>query len=403
MGEVEFIVLSALISTTIAISIDTILPAFAEIEEQFGLGDGGSPVSLTITVFLASMGFGMLVWGPLSDRFGRKPTMYVSLVLFVIGALVATFATSFAMFLAGRVVWGVAAAGPRTVGVAIVRDCYEGDLMARIMSLTSAVFLIVPIIAPGLGELVLTLGSWRLTTAVGATLGVAVIGWFTRIHETLDAEHVIPIELGRLRDAARAVVTNRTTMLFTIATTMGYGAFFPWLGSSVQMIENIYDRPDQFALLFGANAVFMALTILLTERLVKWFGSYRVVLVEACLMVAAAVVYVAVAEASDGVPGFWAWFAGAALLTALNAGVNPVAQTMSLEPMGRLAGMASSITGAIVFIVGAFLGGLTDSFISDSVTPFGVGFAVYGAIALVAVLLAGRSTGEHGSHVRPTT
>ena len=388
MRGAEFILLSAMISTTIAISIDTILPAFTEIEEQFDLGAASSSVSLTITVFLASMGLGMLGWGPLADRFGRKPMMYVSLTLFIAGALISTFAGSFAMFLFGRVIWGLAAAGPRTIGVAIVRDCYEGDLMARIMSLTSAVFLTVPIIAPSLGELLLAIGSWRLTTAVSAVLGGVVAVWLTRLNETLSPDNVRPLELAPLARAAKAVVTNRTTMLFTLAATMSYGAFFPWLGSSVQIIDGIYDRPGQFALLFGLNAVVMAMTIVITERLVKWNGSYRVVRAESALMVMAAAVYVVVSLSTGGMPSFWLWFAMASVLTAFNAGSNPLMQTMSLQPMGKLAGTASSITGAIVFIFGALLGALIDRFIDTSVTPFGVGFLVYGGIALAAVLAA---------------
>jgi DHA1 family bicyclomycin/chloramphenicol resistance-like MFS transporter len=152
LGRAEFITLMSSITATIAISIDTVLPAFDEIEDEFGLAQGGTPVSLAITVFLVAMGAGMLIWGPLADRFGRKKMMYTSLGLFISGALISTLASSFGLFLVGRVVWGAAAAGPRTISLAITRDAYEGDVMARIMSLTSAVFLIVPVLAPSLGE-----------------------------------------------------------------------------------------------------------------------------------------------------------------------------------------------------------------------------------------------------------
>ncbi len=388
LGRVEFIVLSALISTTIAISIDTILPAFSEMEDAFDLGASGSSISLSITVFLIALGAGMIVWGPLSDRYGRKPTMYASLALFVAGALLSTFAGSFPVFLAGRFVWGIGAAGPRTVGLAIVRDSYDGDLMSRIMTLTSAVFLLVPVVAPGLGELMLLIGSWRLTTAVGAGLGVVTAVWFTRIHETLDPADARPFELSRLTGAARSVVTNRTTMTYTLATTMTYAAFFPWLGSSVQMIDDIYGRPDQFALLFGGNAIVMAGVIVSTERLVARYGTYRVALFEVAAMTLVGLVYVVVARGAEGVPTFWVWFGLTTLMTALNAGVSPLTQTMSLAPMGRIAGMASSVTGALIFSAGAALGGLTDSLIVETVTPFGVGFLIYGLIAIVAIASA---------------
>lgn len=390
LGRAEFIALSAMISTTIAISIDTILPAFSEMERDFDLDESGGQVSLAITVFLIALGAGMLVWGPLADRYGRKPIMYLSLAAFVAGALVSTLAGSFSVFLLGRVIWGVAAAGPRTIGLAIVRDCYDGDLMARIMSLTTAVFLIVPILAPGVGELMLAIGSWRLTTLVGAVLGVVVAVWLVRLNETLDPDHIAPLEFGRLAEAGRLVVTNPRTMLLTVATTFAYGAFFPWLGSSVQMIETIYDRPELFALLFGANAGIMALAILVTERLVARFSTYPVLRAESVVLVSVAALYVIWSLASSGTPAFWVWFTLVTILTSLNSSVTPLMQTLSLEPMGRIAGMASSITGAIVFAVGATLGGIVDRFITDTVTPFGVGFVLYGLVALGAVVAAHR-------------
>jgi len=279
----EFIALMSLITATIAISIDTVLPAFDEIEEQFGLDKDNSPISLTITVFLAAMGLGMLVWGPLSDRFGRKSTMYASLAIFIAGALISTFASSFAMFLIGRAVWGAAAAGPRTISLAITRDAYDGDLMSRIMSLTSAVFLIVPVMAPAVGEGLLQIGSWRLTVTAAVVLGVVASAWFARMHETLAPEDVLPLELGRVGRAARAVVTSRTTVLFTLASMFGYGAFFPWLGSSTQMFDEVYGRSSQFAFFFGLNAVVMAITILAVERLVNRYSTFPVMMAQAVL------------------------------------------------------------------------------------------------------------------------
>ncbi len=381
----------SLITATIAISIDTVLPAFDEIEEQFDIDPGASNISLTITVFLAAMGVAMIVWGPLADRFGRKRTMYVSLALFVGGALLSTMATSFTMFLVGRALWGAAAAGPRTVSQAIIRDAYEGDLMSRIMSLITAVFLIVPILAPAVGEGLLQIGSWRLTTATGAALAIIAAIWFGRLNETIAAENVMPLEFGRVGRAARAVVSNRRTIGFTIGATMAYGAFFPWLGSSTTMIGSIFDRESQFALFFGLNAVFMAMFILISERLVNRFGTQTVLVRTVTLTVVMSIVYVVVSLSSDGVPGFWLWFALASVLTALNSSCTPLMQTQALEPMGKIAGTAASVTGAIIFVGGALLGSIIDRFIVDTVTPYGVGFAIYTTIGLSAVLFAATS------------
>ncbi len=392
LGRAEFITLMSLITATVAISIDTILPAFDEIETAFAMGSIDPPISLTVTVFLAAMGVGMLIWGPLADRFGRKKMMFIALGLFVTGSVISTAATSFPMFLAGRVLWGAASAGPRAISLAITRDAYGGDLMARIMSLTSAVFLLVPVVAPALGEGLLAVGSWRWTTAMATILGVVAAVWFSRINETLSPDDVLPLEVGRVGRAAKTVLQNRTTLYYTIATTAAYGAFFPWLGSSTTMIGDIYGRSDQFALLFGLNAVAMALTIVAVERLVRHYSTFPVLATQTVIMVITALVYVVWFSAEGGVPNFWLWFAIASILTAVNAGANPLMQTLSMEPMGKIAGTAASVIGAVVFIGGALLGSLIDRQIVDTVTPFGTGFLLYGIVAMIATGLGHRAS-----------
>jgi len=391
-------VLASLISATIAISIDTVLPAFDEIEDEFGLDGSGLPVSLTITVFFMAIGVGTLLWGPFADRFGRRPVMYVSLIAATIGSVLCSFAPTFEIFLGGRVLWGIAAAGPRTVVVAITRDSYEGDEMARIMSLVMAVFLIVPILAPGLGELLLQVSSWRSTTLAAAVLSVICGLWFTRVTETLDQSDVLPLEFGRVARAAKAVLTTKQTVLFTIAATMTYGAFFPWLGSSPTLIGEIYGRDSQFAIIFAANAALVAVAILVVERLVRKYSTYPVLLGQTALLIASSVVYVVWSITSDGVPSFFVWFILVSVLTALNSSSSPLHQTLAMQPMGAIAGTAASVTGAIVFLGGAILGSIIDRAIDDTVTPFGMGILIYGLITALVIVLAGRSVSqEEGS------
>ena len=387
--------MASLITATIAISIDTVLPAFGEIEDAYGLTDDGLPVSLTITLFFAALGLGNLFWGPLADRYGRKPIMYVSLAAVIAGAIMSSFAPTFEIFLIGRVLWGLAAAGPRTIIVAITRDSYEGDAMARIMSLTLAVFLIVPILAPALGELLLLLGSWRLTTLAAAVLAVIGSLWFGRAAETLDPNDVLPLEFGRVGRAAKTVLTNKHTVLFTIAATMTYGSFFPWLGSSPTLIGDIYGRDDQFALIFGANAILMAVGIVLVEKLVTRFSTFPVVLAQTTMLLTVAGVYIVWSMSADGVPPFWVWFVLVSMLTALNSSSSPLLQTLAMQPMGAVAGTAASVIGAFVFLVGAVLGSIIDRAIDDTVTPFGIGFFVYGFVILIAVLQAKPTMAEN--------
>lgn len=386
--------MASLITATIAISIDTVLPAFDEIEADFGLTNDGLPVSLTITAFFGALGIGTLLWGPFADRYGRKPVMYFSLGAVVVGSILSSFAPTFEVFLIGRVLWGVAAAGPRTVILAMTRDSYDGDSMARIMSLTLAIFLVVPILAPALGELLLLAGSWRLTTLSAAVLAIIGAAWFTRAEETLDPADQLPLEFGRVAKAAKAVVTTRQTVLFTVAATMTYGSFFPWLGSSPTLIGDIYGFDSEFALIFAINAGLMAVTIVVTERLVRRYSTYPIILVQTGLLLLTSAAYVVVSLVSDGVPPFFLWFVLVSVLTALNSSTSPLQQSMAMEPMGAMAGTAASVTGAAVFLGGAILGSIIDANIDDTVTPFGVGFLIYGAVMAIAIVAAGRAVRE---------
>ena len=369
-------------------SIDTILPAFEEIEEAYGLDNSSLGISLSITVFFAALGFGNLLWGPLADRYGRKPIMYLALGSVIIGSVLTSFAPNFEVFLVGRALWGVAAAGPRTVVLAITRDSYDGDAMSRIMSLTLAVFLVVPILAPAVGEGLLFLGSWRLTTLSAAVLATIGALWFSRIEETLRPDDVLPLEFGRVGRAAKQVVTTRSTALLTVAATMTYASFFPWLGSSPKLIGDIYGRGSSFALIFGANAVLMAIGIFVVERLVRRYSTFPVIRIQVAGLILFSAAYVVLSLLTSGVPPFWLWFVLVSVLTALNSSSSPLLQSLAMEPMGAIAGTAASVTGAIIFIGGALLGSIIDSFIDTTVTPFGVGFLIYGLVIAATTIAA---------------
>ena len=186
----------------------------------------------------------------------------------------------------------------------------------------------------------------------------------------------------------------RSTMLFTVASAFTYGSFFPWLASSPTIIGDIYDRPEQFALIFGANAILMALAILVVERLVRRYSTFPVILAQVCFLLVSAIVYVVVSLSSGGVPSFWLWFVLLSLLTAVNSSSSPLLQSMAMQPMSAIAGTAASVIGGVVFIAGAVLGWLIDRTLVDTVTPLGVGYLAYG-IGIAAMVLLVKSTQAH--------
>lgn len=382
-------------SATTAMSIDLMLPAFDEIKTAFA-SEGVVEVSRTVTAFLLGLAGGQLLWGPITDRFGRKPAMYAGFMVFAIGAVASTLAPSFSALIVSRVVWGIGAAGPRAVMMAIVRDVYEGDAMARIMAFVTAVFLVVPVLAPTLGEGLLMIGNWRWTFGICAVLSGALALWFTRFHETLPPERRTPLQVGPVLDAARQVFSHRVTLAYTVALVMAFGAFFPWLGSSEPIFNEIYGRGGQFALFFGVNAILMAAGITVAGRFVSRVGAGRLSVILSALIVVVALVAWIVARSSGGVPNLWVFFTFASVLTMLNAMLVPMLTTVAMIPMGHIAGTAVSLTGAVSFGLGALLGNLVDARIDGTVTPFMAGFLVYGIVGLVAVCVVWRETAEIG-------
>lgn len=388
LRESEFIAMMSMVSATIALSIDTVLPGFDQIRAEFGMAPNDNSVSWIVTSFLLGIAAGQLFWGPITDRFGRKRAMYASLFLFAVGAFGATLAGSFTALIIGRVVWGLGAAGPRAIIMAIIRDTYEGNAMARIASLVTAVFLIVPILAPSVGEGLIAIGDWRWTFGISVVAAALLALWLVRLNETSAVGDRRSLQIGPLLDATRQVLTNRFVMFYLVAQVATYGAFFPWLGSSEIIIGEIYERSDQFALLFGANAIVMGLAIWGASHLVTRFGAqpYVKVLCSVTVVVAAGATMFTVL--SSGVPEFWTFYAVVCVLTALNAMLSPVLASEALQPMGHIAGTATAITGALVFALGALLGGLIDAAISDTVSPFVLGYLIYGVVGLAAVLAA---------------
>ncbi len=377
----------SLLTGIVAIAIDTMLPAFDEIRMTFGLSADSNQTSLTITSFFVGLALGQLVQGPLADRFGRRPVLLVNLGLYTACAIVAALAPSLGFLIAIRALWGVAAAGPRIAVYAAVRDLFEGDDRARIMSFITAVFMITPVVAPALGEALLLLGSWRWVFGAGAVLAVVLAAWvFLRLPETLDPNDRRAFDSATILRGMREVLSHRVALVYTMASVFSIGSFLPWLGSSELLFSEVYGRGGQFAFWFGVNSVAMGIGTAFGAVLVRRYGAEAVARNGTLALVVAAGGYTAVAAAASGRPSFAAFMAGAALCTTLQTAVNPVLFSLAIEPMGHLAGTAVAVVGTISLALGAVLAAVVDNFIADSMLPLAVGFFVLSSISVVPLL-----------------
>lgn len=383
-GRREFLALMAAATAVVAIAIDAMLPAFADVRAHFGLDASSADTALIITVFFAGLGIGQLVYGPLADRFGRKPVFMAGLGLYVGAGLVTTVAPSLGLVLIGRFLWGLGAAGPRIVSQAILRDRFSGDTLSRAMAIIMAIFLIVPTLAPALGQLVLSLGSWRYTFLIGPVFGTIVAVWSTRLDETLDPALRRAITPRVVLSGAGEVVRTRTAIGNTLSLMLLAAAFLPYLASSERIYEQIYDRGSHFFLWFAATSIVMAGFTLVSGWVVERIGTDRTTALAFILMIGFSAAFVVVTVSSGGVPGFAAFFVLTTVIVSLSTALTPLLTSRAMQDVGHIAGTAASVIGAVTLVGGSFLSQFVDRAISTTVTPFAVALAVFsigGAIA----------------------
>ena len=388
VSEREFIAMLAAISATTALGIDMALPAFAEIRAGLGLPAESPRVALTVTLYFLGLASAQLFYGPFTDRFGRKPVLYAGLCLYALGALGSALAPSFGVLVASRFVWGVGAAGPRALTLAIGRDIYDGDTLARILAVVASVFMVVPAIAPLLGQAVLSVGSWRWVMAAPIAVTLALAAWLTRLPESLTTDKRRPLTLSRTREAVAAVLANRLTRGSALAVMFDFGSFAAFLGSSQLLFDDVYGRGDQFAYYFAGMSLFMGAVIFTGSRQVKKLGADRVIVTVLPVSVALSVGLAVWCWLADGRPTFLGWFALVAVINSMRTLINPLLQAQAMEPMGELAGTAAAVIGTITMGGGAVLASFVDRSIAGSVTPLAVAYAGYGAIGLGFALWA---------------
>ena len=374
-----------------ALSIDLMLPAFDEIRAEFGLDADSTDTAAIVTVFFLGLAVAQLFYGPLADRFGRKPVLFGGLAIFCFGAIGSAMVGSFGGVLAFRFVWGVGSAGPRVIALSVIRDVYEGDRMARVMSFIAAVFILVPVVAPSVGALLLRVGTWRLLFWVCAALAGAVGLWLLRLPETLDPTHRLEhLQVRSIARAARIVVTNRQTVGYTVGMTFVFGAFVSYLASSELVWDEVYGRGDQFPLIFGALALAIGVAVLVNGAIVDRIGARRIIHGSLFAYVATAGVALTVAVLGDGVPNFWLLVVPLGLALVSHGLLIPNANSLAMAPLGNVAGTASAIIGAFSIMGAAILGAVIDRAFNSTVTPMVTGFFLASLAALTVVIVTER-------------
>jgi MFS transporter, DHA1 family, multidrug resistance protein len=390
-SQKEFIFLVALLTAMVAMSIDTMLPAIGTIASEFGVSDPNDRQYI-IGFFFGGMTVGTLIYGPISDTTGRKPAIFAGLLFYLAGTLLCMFSTSFEMLLAGRALQGFGASSPRIVSMAMVRDGQSGAALARIMSFVMMVFMLVPILAPSVGQLVLYVASWRMIFAGLLVIAiVAAIFLELRQEETLPAEKRAPLSPRELLGAAREFFSYPVAWSYTIAVGCVFASFIAYLGTSQQIFAEQYAQGDLFAVWFGVFAIAIAIAMMVNAKLVMRYGMRSLSKWALRFHIAAAVIFLFAALPFAGHPPLWTlgvylfftFFCSGILFGNYNA--------MVMDPVGRIAGMAAAISGSLSSLVALGIGSWIGQHYDGTILPLVYGFLAMGLAALAFSEWAERS------------
>jgi len=390
----EFVALIAALMAVGALGIDTMLPAFP----QFARDLNATPADLPLIIVTFSTGFGIaqIFHGPLADRFGRRPVLIGALAWYVVMNLLCALAGSLDLLLLARVLAGLGIAATRVVTIALIRDCYSGRAMARVTSLAVMTFMVFPIIAPSLGQLILALGSWRLIFNMVAVVSALVAAWFIlRMPETLAPENRVPLEWSRLIANWRFTLADRQSLGYAAAVIGLQGALFGYITSIQPIVSTVFGRPDMLGLVFASCAVLMMCGNLLNSRIVMWLGMRRISHGAMLVLILAASVSLAVEHL--GWETLWSFVAIQAVTMMCFGLAASNCSAMAMANMGAIAGTASSLQGFVITTGGAVIGGLIGRAFDGTTTPLHIGFLTAGIVALALAAIV-----ERGRLFRPT-
>lgn len=379
----EFVVLMVLLMSMVALSIDSMLPALGVMGRDLSLVEGNQAQYIISFLFFGLM-VGQIFFGPLSDSFGRKPMVYIGLGLFSMGSLLSLAANSFELMLFGRVLQGFGAASPRVLTVAMIRDRYSGREMAQVMSIIMSVFILVPAIAPSLGQFILWIANWRSIFLV--LISVAAIGavWMhIRLAETLRKEYRSEFKVSNLWSAVYEVISNRLSLGYTICAGFIFGGLIGYISSAQQVFQEYYDTGDRFPIYFATLALAVGVASMINAKIVTSYGMRAIIRCAFVGVVAFSIVFslvcmtmsVQVPLAAFMVYAVLVFFCFGLLFGNLN--------TIAMEPMGHIAGAASAVIGALSSAVSLVIGTAIGQMFNMTLLPLAIGFLCVGIMSII--------------------
>lgn len=388
LGFAEFCALMAFLISMVALSIDIMLPVIDGVAQELGEHNPNKAQNIILSMFLG-LALGQFIYGPVSDTTGRKPAIMAGLAVFVFGTIICLIAKDFNTMLAGRFLQGLGAAGPRIISMAIIRDLYSGRAMAQVTSVIMAFFIMVPAMAPAIGQAVINISSWPFVFYLLMAQAVVCALWYgLRQAETLDPDHQAPLSLRKIFSDLKQVASNKISLTYTIAAGTIIGAFLGYLITSPQIFKDVYGIVDHFPYYFAACALAIGASSFFNVRLVTRLGMRKLcriaLLVQICVSVLFFGLYYVMGQETSLVL-FMVWALIAFFMQGFLFGnFNAIA----MEPLGHIAGIGSAFVGGVSTLLSMVIGGAIGHFYDGNVLPCFISFAVLGALSLSLMIWA---------------
>ena len=383
-SEFEFIVIMAALMSLVSLAIDALLPAMTNIGDTIGITDATNN-QLLITMIFLGLGFGQLISGPLSDSYGRKPIIYIGFIVFAFASLICVFSTSLEMMIVGRIIQGIGLSAPRTISIAMIRDRFSGNYMAKVMSFVVAIFILVPVVAPALGKIMLDLYGWQSIFYSQLLFGLAAMLWlWKRQPETLKKENKRAFKLSLLISGLKEFIKHKNAVIFTFFSGCITGSFMVYLSASQLIFEQQYNLKDEFPFIFAGIALFIGIATFLNGTFVVRLGMFKLVSIFTIIFTLIPFVYIFLYSGETN-PSIYVLVTFFGLQFFAIAFLFGNTRALAMEPIGHIAGIGAAINGFVSTIMAVPIATLIGSFINTTALPLFIGFFVCGVIALLLI------------------
>ncbi|WP_158976204.1 multidrug effflux MFS transporter [Cellulophaga sp. L1A9] len=381
----EFIALMASLMSIVALSIDALLPALSDIGVAIN-NVNSTDHQLLITMIFLGLGVGQLFFGPLSDSFGRKPIVYIGFFIYIIASFICVFATTLEVMIIGRILQGIGLSAARTISIAIIRDTYEGNYMAKVMSFVTAFFILVPVIAPAFGKIILESMGWEAIFYMQVFFAIVIGIWFWRRQkETLHPEYKVKFTSHVFINGVKELVKHKETLACTTISGLITGAFLVYLSSAQHVFEDQYNLKETFPYLFAALAVSIGTSTFLNGTLVLRFGMRKLAFIALITFTTLSITYVVLFWGSENPSVIVLMIFLSSIFFCLGF-IWGNMRSIAMEPIGHIAGIGAAITGFISTVVSIPIATFIGGYVTITVLPLFVGLSGCGILALLIFL-----------------